>query len=167
MPRTNKSAIAFASAANNADNGITLDDLKAGNAIFTVVSNTTGASYTYKITKSKDTNQRGVHSYYVKLLTGENNESDYTYIGLLVFEDAWQRYTVKATKSSPNGAAKTQYFLLIDWLFKKLSRNLPYDYAQGARVLLAGRCLRCGRTLTVESSINAKFGPECVNKVWG
>lgn len=146
--------------------GIAIRDLMAGHAIFTIVTNQTGVSHTYKISKSDEPNTRGVYTYFVALLSGPNNDADYTYMGLLVFDEPSKLWIVKPTKASRIGK-DAQSFILISWLLRKLSRNLVHDYDKGARVLMAGYCLRCGRTLTVESSINAMYGPVCASKVWG
>jgi len=49
-----------------------------------------------------------------------------------------------------------------DWFFKMLKFNVALpEYVQ---VYHEGRCGRCGRKLTTPASIEAGFGPECINK---
>ena len=145
---------------------ITLDDLKAGYAVFTAVTAQTGTPFTYSVKKSDKPNDRGVYTYWVALLTGPDNTTDYTYMGILVYDEPSKLWIVKTTKASMI-RKDAPSFIVIAWLLRKLSRNLPYDYDKGARVLMSGRCLRCHRPLTVESSINNKYGKKCYDKVYG
>ena len=49
----------------------------AGKATFTLESSKTGKRYTYKVNSKKDGSST---TYFVKLLTGKDNETDYTYM---------------------------------------------------------------------------------------
>lgn len=134
---------------------ITKDFLLAGNAIFTV-SNADGLYYTFNVVRKEfDSGAR----YFVNLLTGADNTSDYTYIGMLnqesgdVFPTRASRFTVGCT---PMRVAK--------WAIRQvfLSKELPEGYA----IQHAGRCGRCGRMLTTPESIATGLGPICVEKAF-
>ena len=58
------------------------DFILAGNALFTLVSQKTGARYTYKVRKS-ESKPGYPECHFVKLLTGPQNTADYTYIGMI------------------------------------------------------------------------------------
>ena len=55
------------------------DFMVAGNAIFTVTSKKTGTRFTYRVRKGKDESA----PYFVSVLTGSDNESDYRYLGTI------------------------------------------------------------------------------------
>ena len=57
------------------------DLLTAGHCIFTV-SNGKGQHYTFLVEKGDEHEQFGVN-WFVKLLTGPDNQGDYTYMGML------------------------------------------------------------------------------------
>ena len=125
--------------------------LLGGKAVLTVVSRATGTRFTYRFSRPTDSDdpQRAV---WASLLTGADNENDYQFIG------TWwpgrrefkmsPKSKLSPTLPSVRGAA---------WLVSKGAEVL-----QQAEVWHEGRCLRCGRTLTVPSSIESGFGPECV-----
>lgn len=122
----------------------------AGKARFTVVSKKTGTRFTYKVTAKKD----GPH--FVAVLTGSNNESDYTYLGT-IFEGK----TYKHGRKSPIGpeAPSAKAFA---WFWAMLSKGaLP----EACEVHHEGRCCRCARALTVPESILSGIGPECAGKM--
>lgn len=116
----------------------------AGNATVTVKSLSTGTRFTYKVTKA------GPTVYFVGVLSGPDNEVDYSYIGIV------RRGVFTLTRKSRAGmsAASVRAFA---WL----SRNWEDDRAE---VWHEGRCGRCGRTLTVPESIKSGIGPVCEEK---
>lgn len=125
------------------------DFILAGRAVFTV-SNPQGERYTYRINKA------GTAAYpvwFIKLLTGPDNESSYTYLGMLN-----ENLEVKLTEKSKFNEA-TLPVQVIRWIMKKVRTGiqLPPDY----KMQHAGKCGRCGRTLTVPESIESGIGPEC------
>lgn len=120
----------------------------AGNARFTVVSNRTGTRFTFRVRQTQEGNP-----WFVSVLTGGDNTSDYTYLGTL-FQDGAYRHGRKSTISATAPSAKAA-----DWFFNKALRD-PEAMAQ-CTVYHEGRCGRCGRVLTVPSSIASGIGPEC------
>lgn len=127
----------------------------AGRALFTV-ANATGKHYTYKVTRSKDAaNPR----WWAKLLTGPDNTADYTYIGEVLPEGTFR--LTRASKMKNDSEPVT----VLSWALKMIwrGRQLPSGYA----IHHEGRCCRCGRVLTVPSSVESGIGPECAQYVGG
>jgi hypothetical protein len=147
----------------------------AGNATFTLVSNRTGARYTYKVKRDKlttDLNGR----YHVLLLVGPDNESSFAYLGSLrgrlrqvetggVFDIEELVWEFHRGQRSPY-ADDSPPIKVFRWMWWRLSNGIDLASAgtsggAGAHLLHAGRCGRCGRTLTVPESIESGYGPEC------
>lgn len=125
----------------------------AGNSRTTLVSNRTGERYTYRVAVAKD--KPGF--YFVSLLTGSDNESDYTYIGIV--DQNFFRTTAKtrlpATSAPIAGFAWTMRALLLSAV-PVIPREL--------QIWHEGRCGRCNRALTDPVSIARGLGPECASK---
>lgn len=154
----------------------------AGNATFTLVSNRTGARYTYKVRRNKLTTSPG-GSYAVLLLTGSDNESNFAYLGALhprlrkvpagpfdIEEEIWEFHRGKRSEYAAESMPITTFI----WMWRRLEADRPLTYditvggagtSGGATLLHAGRCGRCGRLLTVPESIESGYGPECVSKI--
>jgi hypothetical protein len=146
-------------AAANSTHQITKDFVLGGRAIFTV-SNPTGERYTFKVTRKdpEEGSRYTTPTFFVSLLTGADNESDYTYMGIL----SWATGEVKLTRAS-RYTDKTTAVLVVRWAMAKLwqAQALPAGYA----VHHEGRCGRCGRLLTVPESIVSGFGPDCSERM--
>lgn len=126
--------------------------LKAGRAIFTVANND-GKHYTYKIT-SKDVDYGKI--YFVALLTGSNNQSDYTYMGLMTNNG------LKLTKKSKyNEDGIPVRVFNFAWRIIHDAQDLPEGYT----IDHEGQCGRCGRPLTTPESIQSGLGPVCRGKM--
>jgi hypothetical protein len=84
-------------------------------------------------------------------LSGANNDSDYTQ-----FAHVDETGTIRVwSKHRENTALREAVKVLID---SPQASALAYAEQSGC-------CARCGRTLTVPSSLHAGFGPECATKV--
>ena len=116
-----------------------------GNSIFTLESGTTGNRFTYKVKKAPD--RKGL--YFVSVLTGRDNQNDYTYVGILTKGGVRLTPASKHTKQSLCVKA-------LDYFMSKLS-NIP----DKLHIYHEGRCCCCGRTLTTPESIRNGYGPEC------
>lgn len=128
------------------------DFFKGGNAIFTV-ANPTGDHYTFKIRQPKGENK----PYFVNLLTGPQNTSDFTYLGLYNPTQQKVFLTKKSRYNDESTPAKVVRWAIRQVVFNK---ELPAGYS----IRHEGRCCRCGRTLTTPESIEAGIGPECAKK---
>lgn len=110
----------------------------AGNATFTVQlpAGMERPHYTYRVQKI-EANDRWPESYFVKLLTGPDNTSDYSYRLLnRVLARVW----------TEDHAAYEQF---------------------GYSTHHEGKCGRCGRKLTVPRSVETGIGPECEKMLAG
>lgn len=123
----------------------------AGNATFTVRSVKTGTRFTYKVSKCADAESPDL--YFVSLLTGEDNENDFQYLGVIRFGifSRTKKSRIGEDAPSARGFAYVWPFIVKDRVDPKHSFEVFHE----------GRCGRCGRKLTVPESIESGFGPEC------
>jgi hypothetical protein len=115
----------------------------AGKSIFTFINTKTGNRFTYKIKSNKDSNL-----FFVSVLTNPNN---YSYIGTCI--EGNYKHGKKSNISPEAQSVKVFQFML----GKLKSGDLP-DFLE---VWHEGFCGKCGRRLTVPSSILTGIGPEC------
>lgn len=130
----------------------TLQFITAGKAIFTVKNMETANRFTYKAYKPE-------HKpwFYLYLLNGTDNESNYAFIGSFTLEKGY-RHSPKSKIGN-----KAQSVMVIEWYLRNLlAKTLPPKI----ETYHEGRCGRCGRKLTVPESIKSGFGPECVKTVF-
>jgi len=129
-------------------NGAIKRFVMAGNAIFTIYNSTTNGRFTYKVSADKE--REGF--YYVSVLSGPSNTSDYTYVGIIRAEQFMLTRGSKVTEAALSYKA-------FDWFWKMLKADklFPGNF----HFFHAGRCGRCGRMLTVPDSIEIGLGPEC------
>lgn len=138
----------------------------SGNATLTFKGQT--KSYTYKVTKSDEpTDEQKAkgwsQAWFVALLTGSDNENNYTYMGIIRTDrrtGVLAFYTAGRTRynmQSPNVVAFTWAFNIM------LQGRMPV----GLEVWHEGKCGRCGRKLTDADSIKNGFGPVCVDLMGG
>lgn len=127
--------------------------VKAGNAIFTIENTATGGRYTYQVTHCKDKDKE---VWFVSVLNGPNNESNYAYIGAIFGTD------FRLTKKSRFGE-ETISVKAFRWFSTYLHSR--QDLPESVIVHHEGRCGRCGRRLTVPESIESGFGPECIHLI--
>lgn len=134
----------------------------AGNALFTLKSLKTGEHFTFKVqqaTKWSTKEQKAVAvappAWHVKVLTGPDNSRNYKAIGLL-------RNGVFAYRlSTPRCESATAF----NWFWRMLTEGSQERFVEQCQFHHAGRCGRCGRLLTVPSSIESGIGPECQDKL--
>lgn len=122
-----------------------------GNATFTLEGRE--QRYTYRVTRSDD----GA-VYFVALLTGPDNTADYTYLGLLDDASGAVRLTRKSRMTDDSVPV-----IALRWALRWIWSGKPLPAP--AKIYHVGRCGRCGRALTVPSSIESGFGPECLGKI--
>lgn len=138
---------------------ITQELLTAGHCILTV-SNDKGNHYTYLVEKGDEHPQFGVN-WFVKLLTGPDNRSDYTYMGMLPKMHGQPECGLRLTKKSryndeSNPVKVFRWAVANIWIGKPF----PKGYACHGE----GRCARCGRPLTTPESCKRGLGPVCLGK---
>lgn len=131
--------------------------LMAGRALFTVENTATGGRFTYKVTKAKENPNHPGEAWFVSVLTGPDNESNYAKCGML------RGGNFRGYRGSLGMDAKS--FVAFGWFWNRLreGKELPASVV----VRHAGRCCRCGRVLTVPESIDRMggLGPECAGKM--
>lgn len=140
----------------------------AGNATFTLVSKNTLKRFTFKLTRPKDDPVRDNRSsqpprrtlpIWVSVLSGPNNDSDYAYLGTIWQNAQGFEYAV-GKKSRVDKDAGSQKAAA--WLTKALVDPSKFDQCE---IWHEGKCGRCGRKLTVPSSIASGIGPECATRM--
>ena len=161
VARHRKTELDGAGPAHFGDATIAKGFILAGNAYFTVRSAKTGTRYTYRVNRAdctrcgkKDCQCWAHPTYFVALLTGPDNEGDYTYLGMLrenLFRLTW------ASKMD-DGSRPVRAFR---WVWGALSVG---RYPAQVEIWHEGRCGRCGRKLTVPESVERGIGPECAAK---
>jgi len=116
--------------------------------------------YTFLV-KQKPKSEKWPEAYFVNLLSGPDNMSDYQPLGKLNPETGAVRL-VSTTKMTDNSWAVR----LIRRVFARLwSNEFKAIEDAGFELRHAGRCGRCGRVLTVPESIDSGLGPVCMNKI--
>ncbi len=130
----------------------------AGRALFTIKNKDSGNRFTFKVSKKETENAQTL--YFIKVLSGPSNDSDYTYLGTVFLND--DKGEFKSTRGS-QVSADAPSFKAFKWLFNMLQagKELPPQ----VEFYHEGRCGRCGRRLTVPESIESGFGPECISMI--
>lgn len=120
----------------------------AGNARVTLESVKTGARFTFRVRQKDD------GFYFVSVLTGSDNEADYTYLGTIRGGRYAHGRKSRICAAAPSAKA-------FEWAWPRLAAGSVPD---GLRVWHEGRCGRCNRPLTVPESIASGLGPECAGR---
>lgn len=128
-----------------------LEFIFAGKSGFKVINTKTKNEFTFSVKKSKDKDRE---FYFVKVLTGKTVDS-YAYLGY-VGKNGYS-HGKKSTIKSDEQCVK-----VFEYILNKLSHNSLPDFIE---LQHDGRCGRCGRTLTVNDSIDMGIGPECIKKL--
>ena len=137
-------------------NSVSRDFLTGGHAIFTA-SSPKGTHYTFSVSRPKDfTPDSPV--WFVSVLTGSDNTSDYTYLGLLDGSGL-----LRLTKKSREYyTEKTPSYEVGRWAIAKIWRG--EEMPDGYKIQHMGKCGRCGRPLTDPLSCELGIGPICREK---
>ena len=129
----------------------------AGNARVTFVSQRTGKRFTFHVRKADVARRKGsAKPHFVRVLVGPDNGTDYVFIGTIFDEQTYRRSKKRMTDAQCNKA--------FEWVWQFIAAGkMPPE----CEVWHEGKCGRCGRALTVPSSIESGFGPTCSSKVGG
>lgn len=131
--------------------------ITGGKAIFTVKSRKTGARFTFHFTRPDDEPGKP-RPIWARVLTGPDNTNDYTFAG--TFWPAGEGFEYRrSSKVSLTDAAPS--LVALRWFMANLGDE---ERMAQMEVFHEGRCCRCGRRLTVPSSIEAGIGPDCATK---
>jgi hypothetical protein len=136
------------------------DFIFAGAAVFTLVSLKTGVRLTYKVAAKKEDVKAGVAdvTYFVNLLRGPDNTTDWAYLGVLCKPGNF--FVTSASKITRH---PTSYKSLV-WFLDMLQHRREGVLGKTLEFWHSGRCGCCGRLLTVPSSVASGIGPVCDGK---
>ncbi len=125
--------------------------LLAGNAHATFVSKVTGTRFTYKVVQADprpgDTRPA---PHFVSILTG--GDDHYDYLGCIFGSKIYAHG--RKSRIHPDAPSARAFV----WVWQRLTAGRVPETCD---VYHEGRCGRCGRRLTVPSSISSGLGPEC------
>lgn len=130
----------------------------AGRAHFTLESRS-GMRFTYKVTAAADNKDKTDETrkvWFVGVLTGTDNTSDYTYLGTI---RVGQGYLPGRKSTIDPSAASAAAFA---WFWAKVTSPKHWEALKQMNFYHEGYCCRCGRMLTVPESIDRGIGPECL-----
>ena len=119
----------------------------SGKSVVTFLNTKTDNRFTFKLKQAKDSNL-----FFVSVLTGPEQ---YTYLGTCVEG----RYKTGKKSSVSNGAQSVQVF---NYMLRNLINDSVSDFLE---VWHEGFCGKCGKSLTVPSSIITGIGPDCLKKI--
>lgn len=97
--------------------------------------------------------------YFVGVLTGVDNQSNYSYIGMIDAETDTPIFRLTKKSKLSNDA---QSVVAFRWFF---AHAMTGELPETCEFYHAGKCCRCGRKLTVPESITDGVGPECKGKI--
>lgn len=124
-----------------------IDFLLGGKSIFTFVNTKTENRFTFKVKKHKTDDV-----FFVSVLT---NPEVYQFVGSLKNKAFTHSRKSKISKDA-------QSVRVFDYVFSNLCKGTLPEFIE---IWHEGKCGKCGRTLTVPSSIESGFGPECSKRV--
>ena len=146
---------------------ISKEFVSAGNATFTIEMAESFAAkhqlkphYTFKV-KKKEASMKYPESWFVSLLTGRDNETSYSYLGMLDPKEGKFALT-RASKLKDESMVVKLLRRSLERIWKNETQEIE---AAGFKIHHEGRCGRCGRKLTVPESIETGLGPECAGKI--
>ena len=138
--------------------------LNGGNATFTMRNVKSGNRLTFKVTKPRnpETGQinHSASTRFVGVLSGSDNESNYTYVGAIFENLEGARFSLTKKSRVTRDAVSYRAFEAL-WKFVEVEKRMP----NGLEIWHEGHCARCNRKLTVPESIESGFGPECAKHV--
>ncbi len=128
-----------------------------GDARFTLVSNKTGARFTYRVEASEPTDGRDL-VWFVSVLTGSDNTNDYSYLGIIksAVIDGTRVGTSFFRTAKSKIAADAPSHIAFKFFWER-SNRVP----AALEVWHSNHCSRCGRLLTTPESIRTGIGPVC------
>lgn len=143
--------------------------ITGGNATVTIVSKRTGKRYTYKIVAASKigaaTGESNPHIFFVSVLTGPDNGSDFHYVGF--FHEGGPGSKVKL-RGGKKGCPDDVRFRGFDYVLQRCWNGpapRACDVPEDVEIFHEWKCCRCGRKLTTPESIKDGIGPECAKKV--
>jgi len=127
----------------------------AGNAILTLESKVTLHHHTYRIRGLPD---RVPPLYWVGILSGPDNTSDYTPLGRISRGIFVWNLNSTVSREAPS-------FKAFNWMWERLVAKAYHTIDMQCTIYHSGRCSRCGRLLTDPVSVEHGLGPVCRKKL--
>jgi hypothetical protein len=124
----------------------------AGGARLTLVSVKTGVRFTYRVTCKRNAEGAIDSPHFVALLTGADNNSDYSFLGTIFDSQAYKHG--RKSRVSPDAPSAKGFA----WAWSFISKG---ELPPACEVWHEGRCGKCGRALTDPESIKTGLGPVC------
>lgn len=131
-----------------------LDFILGGNSRFTFKSLKTQSHLTFKVIVPKSNSKDTSKIFYVSVLSGTDNDSNYTYIGYIKKENSTLNFYPTQKLN-----AKVTSIEVFKFVFDRLVQKITLTNLE---IYHEGKCCRCGRTLTTPESIKLGIGPECI-----
>jgi hypothetical protein len=133
----------------------------AGNAVVTIKALKTETRFTYKISPAPDqaTGEPRKDFFFVGVLSGSDNTSDYKYLGFFNTTQMVYRHGTAKSKIAADAPSARAFA----WVFNQVF--VRWEMPSEVEVWHEGRCGKCGRRLTVPESIASGFGPECSGRL--
>lgn len=136
-----------------------------GHAKFTLRSVDTDNRFTFKVNTLVNWNNPTPRPYFLAVLNGPDNTSDYEFIGTLrQFPDG----TITWTHGKGSRITKDATSAKVAQFFATTTLNGPLQgrttMPERMEFFHSGRCCRCGRELTTPESIASGIGPVCAGK---
>lgn len=125
----------------------------AGKAILTAKSKLTGVSFTFKFKLNRPKTLA-----WVSVLSGPDNQNDYTYVGVL--KDGMYGHSQKSDYPTDAPSVKA-----LRYIFTTLSKNDFPKLDSTVEFWHAGYCAVCGKLLTDATSIQLGVGPKCKTRI--
>ena len=135
-----------------------LSFITAGKAIFTCKSLKTGNRFTYKVEAPKGKDAKDTAIFFVKVLTGSDNNTDYSFFGCVRRQNGSVFFTPSAKSRISSEAPSVAAFR---YVLQNLAANREMPSVE---IWHEGSCCRCGRRLTTPESVQAGIGPECAGR---
>jgi hypothetical protein len=129
------------------NNSEALKFIFAGKSLVTFLNTKTGNRFTFKVKQAKNSNL-----FFVSVLNGPES---YAYIGTVT--EGVYKHGKKSVITN-----QVQSVKVFEYVINKLKLNNLPDFVE---VWHEGKCGKCGRTLTVPSSIASGLGPECIKSL--
>jgi hypothetical protein len=127
-----------------------------GKTTFTAVFLKTDRRFTFQVRAPMNQRDPNRPISFVSVLTGSSNEDDYSYLGFITGNKYYY-----GNKSRISREADSSRAWECIWSYISQGKEFPSDRVE---IYHEGSCGRCGRKLTVPSSIKSGIGPVCAGK---
>jgi len=144
----------------------TATEFKGFNGIYTIQNDDTGEYRTFSVRRQKDDARFAPGERIAALLTGRDNENDYTCFAFVRSDASLATWKSKRGGAFDHYARMLEKALLIFAGAESETATAALAYGPNKyTVALAKRCYRCNRTLTTPESIRLGYGPDCAEKL--